>query len=386
VARAIWTGSLSFGLVNIPVGLYSATEDKTVHFHQFQRGTSSRIRYRRVNEDTGKEVDYDDIVKGADIGNGDYVLLTPEELEEVEPGRSRNIEIIDFVEAAEIDPIYYQKTYYVAPQNDGAKRAYALLTKAMDESDRVGIATFVMRSKQYLTAIRPQSNVLTLETMFFADEVRDPRKEIGQIPDQRSVGKKDLDTAVSLIKSMTTRWEPDNYRDSYRDRVSQLIHAKARDEEVVSEDEPQDEEKVVDLMEALQASVERARSHKAGNSGQARKLTTRKGGSKGQGPPQLSREQLSREQLAELSKSELTQIAQDLDISGRSKMSRSDLARAIAKAQPSENEQRGGRQSSGRQGSGGKRQSARSGQQRSQKGSQKGSQKRSGKSRQRKAS
>jgi DNA end-binding protein Ku len=365
VARAIWTGSLSFGLVNIPVGLYSATEDKTVHFHQFQRGTSSRIRYRRVNEDTGKEVDYDDIVKGADIGNGDYVLLTPEELEEVEPGRSRNIEIIDFVEAAEIDPIYYQKTYYVAPQNDGAKRAYALLTKAMDESDRVGIATFVMRSKQYLTAIRPQSNVLTLETMFFADEVRDPRKEIGQIPDQRSVGKKDLDTAVSLIKSMTTRWEPDNYRDSYRDRVSQLIHAKARDEEVVSEDEPQDEEKVVDLMEALQASVERARGHKAGNSGQARKLTTRKGGSKGQ---QEESSQLSRQDLAELSRSELSQIAQDLDISGRSKMRRSELAAAIAKAQPTEKKESGG----------GRRQGSRS--------SQKGGQKRSGKSRQRRAS
>jgi DNA end-binding protein Ku len=367
VARAIWTGSLSFGLVNIPVGLYSATEDKTVHFHQFQRGTSSRIRYRRVNEDTGEEVDYADIVKGADIGNGDYVLLTPEELEEVEPGRSRNIEIVDFVEAAEIDPIYYQKTYYVAPQNDGAKRAYALLTKAMEKSDRVGIATFVMRSKQYLTAIRPQSNVLTLETMFFADEVRDPRKEIGQIPDQRSVAKKDLDTAVSLIESMTTRWEPDSYRDSYRDRVSQLIHAKARDEEVVTEDEPQDEEKVVDLMEALQASVERARSHKAGNSGQARKLTTRKGGSKGRESPQLSREE-----LAELSKSELSQIAQELDISGRSKMSRSDLAGAIAKAQPSEktqpsDRQAGGKQGSGKQGSGkqasgGKRQSDRSSQ------------------------
>jgi DNA end-binding protein Ku len=370
VARAIWTGSLSFGLVNIPVGLYSATEDKTVHFHQFQRGTSSRIRYRRVNEDTGEEVDYADIVKGADIGNGDYVLLTPEELEEVEPGRSRNIEIVDFVEAAEIDPIYYQKTYYVAPQNDGAKRAYALLTKAMENSDRVGIATFVMRSKQYLTAIRPQSNVLTLETMFFADEVRDPRKEIGQIPDQRSVGKKDLDTAVSLIESMTTRWEPDNYRDSYRDRVSQLIHAKARDEEVVTEDEPQDEEKVVDLMEALQASVERARSHKAGNSGQARKLTTRKGGSKGKESPQLSRDE-----LAELSKSELSQIAQELDISGRSKMSRSDLAGAIAKAQPGEKaqpggKQTGGKQTNGKQGSGGQRQSDRS----------------SGKSRQRRAS
>jgi DNA end-binding protein Ku len=370
VARAIWTGSLSFGLVNIPVGLYSATEDKTVHFHQFQRDTSSRIRYRRVNEDTGEEVDYKDIVKGADIGNGDYVLLTPEELEEVEPGRSRNIEIVDFVEAAEIDPVYYQKTYYVAPQNDAAKRAYALLTKAMENSDRVGIATFVMRSKQYLTAIRPQSNVLTLETMFFADEVRDPRKEIGQIPDQRSVGKKDLDTAVSLIESMTTRWEPENYRDSYRDRVSQLIHAKARDEEVVSDDEPRDEEKVVDLMEALQASVERARGHKAGNSGQARKLTTRKPGSRGEdGTPRLSRDE-----LAELSKSELSRIAQDLDISGRSKMSRSDLAAAIAKAQPGEQKQ----PKQPKQRSGGKGQRGQS----SQKGSQKGSQR----SRQRRAS
>jgi DNA end-binding protein Ku len=378
VARAIWTGSLSFGLVNIPVGLYSATEDKTVHFHQFQRGTSSRIRYRRVNEDTGDEVDYDDIVKGADIGNGDYVLLTPEELEEVEPGRSQTIEIVDFVEAVEIDPIYYQKTYYVAPQNDGAKRAYALLTKAMEKSDRVGIATFVMRSKQYLTAIRPQSNVLTLETMFFADEVRNPRKEIGQIPDQRSVGKKDLDTAVSLIESMTTRWEPDNYRDSYRDRVSQLIHAKARDEEVVSEDEPQDEEKVVDLMEALQASVERARDHKAGNSRQARKLTTRKTGSQGRRSPQ----RLSRKELAELSKAELSQVAQDLDISGRSRMTRSDLATAIAKAQPNGSRGSGSKGSgsktssskrnSGKQASGSKR----SGRQSSQPGTGKGRQRR----------
>ena len=355
MARAIWTGSLSFGLVNIPVGLYSATEDKTVHFHQFQRGTSSRIRYRRVNEDTGDEVDYDDIVKGADIGNGDYVLLTPEELEEVEPGRSRTIEIVDFVEAAEIDPIYYQKTYYVAPRNDGAKRAYALLTRAMEKSDRVGIATFVMRSKQYLTAIRPQSKVLTLETMFFADEVRDPRKEIGQIPDQRSVGKKDLDTAVSLIESMTTRWEPDSYRDSYRDRVSQLIHAKARDEEVVSQDEPQDEERVVDLMDALQASVERARGHKAGNTRQARKLTTRKTGSRGQRSPQ----RLSRQELAELSKAELSQVAQDLDISGRSRMTRSDLANAIAKAQPKGSKGNGsktsGKRNSGKQSNGSKR-------------------------------
>jgi DNA end-binding protein Ku len=260
VARAIWTGSLTFGLVNVPVGLYSATEDKTVHFNQFERGTSSRIRYRRINEDTGEEVDYDDIVKGEDIGDGRYVIVTPEELEKIEPGRSRTIDISDFVDVAEIDPIYYQKTYYLAPQNDEAQRAYALLLQAMKRAGRVGIATFVMRSKQYLAAIRPQGDVLTLETMFFADEVRDPTEEIEQLPVRHSFKSRDLDMAVSLIDSMTTEWDPGNYRDTYRDRVNELIEAKRRGDEVVTEGEPEAADNVLDLMEALRASVEGAKS------------------------------------------------------------------------------------------------------------------------------
>jgi DNA end-binding protein Ku len=279
VARAIWTGHLSFGLVNVPVGLYSATEDHTVHFHQFEKGTSSRIRYKRVNEDTGKEVAFEDIVKGADVGNGQYVMLAPEELEQVEPGRSRTIEIGDFVDVEEIDPIYYQKTYYLAPQDESGEKAYGLLLEAMDKAGRVGIATFVMRAKQYLAAIRPQNKVLTLETMFFADEVRDPKKEIGRLPGKQSLGKKDVDMAVSLIESMTTPWDPKNYRDSYQDRVKQLIRAKRNDEEVVSEEEAEPEGRVVDLLEALQASVDQARGHRAGNRQQGRqKVRTRKAG------------------------------------------------------------------------------------------------------------
>lgn len=160
MARAIWTGSVSFGLVNVPVGLYSATQDHKVHFHQFEKGTSNRIRNERVNERTGEEVPYRDIVKGAEVGDGAYVMLTQEELESVEPGRSRTIDISDFVEASEIDPLYYQKSYYLAPADDTAKKPYALLVKAMEKAERIGVATFVMRGKQYLAAIRPHDGVL----------------------------------------------------------------------------------------------------------------------------------------------------------------------------------------------------------------------------------
>jgi DNA end-binding protein Ku len=142
MARSIWSGSLTFGLVNVPISLYSATQDKTVHFNQLERGTSSRIRYRRVNEDTGEEVDYANIVKGHDVGGGQYVVVTREELEEIEPGRSRTIDISDFVDAADIDPIYYQKTYYLGPQSDQANRAYGLLRQAMMKADKVAIAMF----------------------------------------------------------------------------------------------------------------------------------------------------------------------------------------------------------------------------------------------------
>ena len=277
MARA---GSVSFGLVNVPVGLFSATQDHKVHFHQFEKGTSNRIRNERVNEKTGEEVDYADIVKGAEVGDGDYVMLTQEELESVEPGRSRTIDISDFVDAAEIDPIYYQKTYYLAPADDAAKKAYALLVKAMKKAERIGIATFVMRGKQYLAAIRPYDKILVLETMHFADEVRDPAKELDNLPKQTKVAPKDLKMAVSLVESLTTKWDPKNYEDTYTERVKKLVDAKKNDREIVREETSEEtSEKVVDLLAALQASVDQAKSHRAGNAHRVEELRTRKAGS-----------------------------------------------------------------------------------------------------------
>ncbi|MBO0844984.1 MAG: Ku protein [Nocardioides sp.] len=279
MARAIWTGSVSFGLVNVPVGMYSATQDHEVHFHQFEKGTSSRIRNQRVNEDTGDEVAYDDIVKGAEVSDGEYVMLTQKDLESVEPGRSRTIDITDFVDAAEIDPIHYRKPYYLAPADDTAKKPYQLLMKAMANAERIGLATFVMRGKQYLAAVRPSADegVLVLETMYFADEVRDPTDEIDQLPAKTRVGGKDLDMAVSLVKSLTTAWDPKNYRDTYTERVEQLIDAKKKDREIVpTEDEDEDDGRVSDLLAALEASVEAAKQHQPGNTHNVTELGTRK--------------------------------------------------------------------------------------------------------------
>jgi DNA end-binding protein Ku len=286
MARAVWTGSLSFGLVNVPVSLYSATEDKTVHFHEFADGTSDRIRNKRVNERTGKEVDYDDIVKGYEFADGKYVLLTRDELEEVEPGRSRTIEISDFVEAAEIDPIHYRTSYYLAPAQEDAARAYALLRDAMDRADRIAIASFVFHAKQYLAAIRPDGKALVLETMYFADEVRKPEKVLPSLPGKLRGGQRDMDTAIALIESMTSDWKPESYQDTYRKRVLQLIRAKSKGREVVREDaEPSAE--VVGLLEALRKSVEVSRGRRAGTqkptplkTRAAEKATTKKAAAK----------------------------------------------------------------------------------------------------------
>jgi DNA end-binding protein Ku len=322
MARAIWTGSVSFGLVNVPVGLFSATQDHEVHFHQFEKGTSNRVRNQRVNEQTGDEVAYKDIVKGAEVGDGDYVMLTQEELESVEPGRSRTIDISDFVDASEIDPIYYQKSYYLAPSDDTAKKPYALLVRAMEKAERIGVATFVMRGKQYLAAIRPHDGVLVLETMHFADEVRDPGKEVDNLPTRTKVSKKDLDMAVSLITSLTAKWNPENYEDTYTERVKKLVDAKRKNREIVREETAEEtSEKVVDLLAALQASVEQAKGHKPGNARRVDKLRTRKAGDeKGKRP----------------SKKELYERASELDVPGRSGMSTDELAEAVAKAEKSQ--------------------------------------------------
>ncbi len=270
MARAIWTGALSFGLVNVPVGLYAATEDKTIHFNQIERGTADRVRQKRVNERTGEEVAFDAIAKGYDLGGGRYVVIESEELEAVEPGRSRNIEITDFVNLEDIDVASYKTTYYLAPQGKDAQRAYALLRQAMGETGKVAIATLIMRGKQHLVAIRPTNRVLALETMYFPDEVRDPAAALDSLPDEDVVFEgRELETAKLLVDSMTNKWSPGIYKDTYREAVEALIERKSRGELVIVDEPTAEPAPVVDLMEALRASVEAARAKRAEEAGGA---------------------------------------------------------------------------------------------------------------------
>ena len=308
MARPIWSGAINFGLVTIPVELYSATEDHTISFRQFERGTSDRIRYKRINERTGKEVAFSDIVKGADVGGGEYVIIEPEELDQIAPGRSRTIDINTFVELDDIDPIHFQKTYWLAPAKEEYGRSYSLLLQAMRKTNRAGIASFVMRGKEYLTAVRAGDDLLILNTLLFLDDIRDPAKELKSLPEITTARGKELDMAVNLIESMTDDWRPEEFKDTYTEQVEKLIETKREGQEIVAEAEPSEPTKVVDLFEALSRSVE-----------------GRKKGRSSSTPAQSD--------LDELSKADLDKLAKELDIKGRSKMNRDDLAKAVADAQ-----------------------------------------------------
>ena len=252
--RTIWKGALSFGLVNIPVGLYPATSDKSIHFNQFEEGTSDRIRYKKVNERTGEEVAQDRIVRGFDLGGGEYVILSEEELESAEPKKSRQIEISDFVGLVDIDPVYFRSSYYLAPEGAGADKAYALLRRSMAEAGRVAIATLVMRNKEYLVAIRPEDDALALHTMYFSDEVRAPGRDL-ELPETGDVTERELSMAQLLIESMESDWDPERFHDTHREKVEALIEEKRNGHEIVLQEGPEPAAKVVDLMEALNASI-----------------------------------------------------------------------------------------------------------------------------------
>ncbi|HEY3843862.1 MAG TPA: Ku protein, partial [Acidimicrobiales bacterium] len=256
--RAIWKGALGFGLVNVPVGLYPATQDKSIHFNQFEEGTSDRIRYKKINERTGDEVPTEKIVKGYDLGGGEYVMLTDEELAAAEPEKSRQIEITDFVDLDEIDPIFYRTTYYLAPEGNGSDKPYELLRHAMAESKKVGIATLVMRNKEYLVAVRPEGDVLALETMFFADEVRSPQKDLPSLPESVDVTDRELSMAQLLIESMQSEWDPEQFHDTHRQKMEELIEEKRQGHEIVLAVEGEKPAKVIDLVEALNASIRAA--------------------------------------------------------------------------------------------------------------------------------
>ncbi len=327
MARPIWSGAVNFGLVSVPVGLYSATRDHTVHFHQIERGTSDRVRNRRVNERTNKEVELDDVVKGYAVGDDEYVTIEPDELEAVAPGRSRTLEIETFVDLADIDPVYFQKSYWLAPGKDSDPKPYALLVEAMDKTNQAGIGTFVMRGKEYLAAIRADNGVLALETLYFADEVLDPAEQLPAVPQAQSAKGKQLDMAVSLVESMSGRWDPADYRDHYTDRVKGLLEDKSKGREMQAEPEPAGPTNVTDLVEVLRQSIEQAqssskssKSSKTSQSLKSSRSSKGRGGRKGQ------------PDLGELTKTELDEMARELRIAGRSKMKRAELEKAITEA------------------------------------------------------
>ncbi len=265
MARTIWKGALSFGLVNVPVGLYPATQDKNIHFNQLEAGTSDRIRYRKVNERTGEEVAPQNIVKGFDLGGGEYVILSDDELAAAEPQKSRLIEITDFVDLQEIDPIYFRSTYYLAPEGEAAAKAYSLLRQVMSNANKVAIGTLVMRNKEYPVAIRPDSEVLKLETLYFADEIRSPKKELPDLPDAVDLSKREISMAELLLESMESQWDPDKYHDTHRQQVEAIIEEKRQGNQVVANvpSEPA-APKVVDLMEVLSASIDSVKSRRGG--------------------------------------------------------------------------------------------------------------------------
>jgi DNA end-binding protein Ku len=281
MARAIWSGTISFGLLNVPVKLYSAVSRKTIRFNELRESDGARVRHKRVAETDGKEVPYEEIVKGYEISPDRYVALTREELAELDPARTRTIEIQDFVDIEQIDPIYFESPYYLGPAQ-GAEKAYGLLVRAMESAGKAAIARFVLRNKEHLAAIRPMDGALTLTTMRFADEVVSPRELEDVLPDSAPrVEKREREMAEKLIDSLAADFNPEQYRDEYREQLLSLIEQKAEGKEVVTrETEEPEPTKAPDLMAALEESLAAAQGHELGGDGAAKRKGRRKAAAK----------------------------------------------------------------------------------------------------------
>ena len=261
----MWSGSISFGLVNVAVKAFTAVRDHEVHFHQLDKKSGARIRNLKVSEKSGKEVDADEIELGFEVRAGQYVTFDKDELKQLRPASTKAIDITDFVALADIDPIYYERTYWLAPDGDAAKQAYALLLAAMEDRERVGIGSVVMRDKQYLTAVRPLDGVLAMSTMRFADEVV-PRKDIEDLPKRSAKPEgKALAMATQLLDGLAADWKPQQYHDTYTEELRKRIVAKdkrgTKKVDKTGEDEPKDT-KVLDLMAALEASVSASKARR----------------------------------------------------------------------------------------------------------------------------
>lgn len=273
MATAIWNGAVSFGLVSVPVKLYSAVHSKAVRFRQLapagDGGGYARVKQKRVASDTGEEVAYEDLVKGYEIAPDRYVVVDPDELAALDPEARRTIDIHDFVDLTAIDPVFFDRPYYLAPAGDAAVKPYRLLADAMAASGKVAIATFVMRSRQYLAALRATDSALMLSTMHYADEVVPAHTVEGlEATADVETSDRELDMARQLVESLTADFEPERYEDTYRQRVLELVEKKAAGEEVVTPPAAEDEAaEVVDLMAALEESLHAARKRSSERAG-----------------------------------------------------------------------------------------------------------------------
>lgn len=313
--RSIWTGSISFGLVNVPVRIYSAVTEQSLHFHLIHEKDEGAIGYEKICKKEDKPVPDDEIVKGFEYAKGKFVYMSDEDFEAAKVEGFKTIEIRDFVPFEQIDPIYFRHTYYVGPQ-EGAEKVYALLTKAMDESGLAGITKFVMRDRQNLGCLRVRDGMLTLEQMYFADEIR-PLTEVR--PAKAKVERRELEMAHQLIDAFEGDFDATKYKDTYRDALEGVINAKREGKQVHLADETEEDESPVDLMEALRQSITGA---KAGPARGSRKPPASKRGRKTANAGDLNAK----------TKEELLRLAQRENIAGRSQMGKAELLKALRQA------------------------------------------------------
>ena len=271
MARAIWKGSISFGLVNIPIALYPATRREELKFRLLRKSDLSPVNYKRVAEKDGKEVSWDEIVKGYEYEKGKYVVLKDEDFERVDLEATQTVDIQDFVDQEEIDPSFFYKPYYLEPQKGGDK-AYALLRDALGESKKVGIAKVVIKTRQYLAGVKPEDSALVLELMHFAEELADPSKL--HVPKKVEVGKREMNMATALIDSMSSKWKPEKYRDDYWEALMEVIEEKVEAGGKEIEEKPKKAPKptkVIDLVSVLQKSLEQTGGAKKKEAGKSRR-------------------------------------------------------------------------------------------------------------------